>query len=107
MPNRMRWCHVLLNPQLAQGVRTGSSNLGSVRLLGLFIAVLWMSGCTAIKPLPIAARAGDSITIALGSQEGMTKTNTTSIDPSEKTRRARVNITKPGTLSSPKTIFVS
>lgn len=77
MPNWVRWCHVLSIPQLAQGMRTGSSNLDGVRLLGLLVAVLWMSGCTAIKPLPIAARAGDSITIALGSQEGMTKTNTT------------------------------
>lgn len=46
-------------------------------VLALPLIILWMSGCTAIKPLPIAARAGDSITIALGSQEGMTKNNTT------------------------------
>ena len=43
----------------------------------LSIALLWMlGGCVAIQPFPNAARAGDTITLAAGSQDGMTKSNT-------------------------------
>jgi len=40
------------------------------------VIVVLLSGCTAIQPLPIAARAGDTVTMAIGSQDGMDKTNT-------------------------------
>jgi hypothetical protein len=44
----------------------------------IFAAVLVMlQGCVAIQTFPIAARAGDTITLAVGSPDGMTKTNTT------------------------------
>jgi hypothetical protein len=36
-----------------------------------------LTGCVALQPLPHAARSGDTITLALGSVEGMTKSNVT------------------------------
>lgn len=33
-------------------------------------------GCTAVQPFPHSARAGDTITLAVGSPEGMTRANT-------------------------------
>lgn len=46
---------------------------------GIFwtVIVIILSGCSATQPLPIAARSGDTITLALGSLEGLTTTNTT------------------------------
>jgi hypothetical protein len=38
-----------------------------------------LAGCTALNPLPIAARAGDTVTIAVGSPDNMTKGNTTAV----------------------------
>jgi hypothetical protein len=46
------------------------------KLLALLSLVL-ASGCTVIAPFPLAARAGDTITLAVGSQDGMNRTNTT------------------------------
>lgn len=43
-------------------------------LIGL-LAVL--GGCVALQPLPTAARAGDTIALAVGSADGMMATNTT------------------------------
>jgi hypothetical protein len=40
-------------------------------LCGYFVA-----GCTALQPFPVAARAGDTIMLALGSPDGMTRSNT-------------------------------
>jgi hypothetical protein len=40
-------------------------------------ALLLLQGCVAIQSFPTVARAGDTITLALGSAEGMTKNNTT------------------------------
>ncbi len=47
-----------------------------VGLCLLLVAVVF-SGCAATNPLPMAARAGDTITLAVGSAEGMTTNNTT------------------------------
>lgn len=43
----------------------------------LIIAASILMGCTTTQPLPIAARSGDTITLALGSQVGMKTVNTT------------------------------
>lgn len=47
--------------------------------LGIILLGLILSGCATTNPLPIAARAGDTITLAVGSPEGMTSepSNTT------------------------------
>lgn len=43
--------------------------------LFLFAFVL-LQGCVAVQTFPIAARAGDTITLAVGSPDGMTRNNT-------------------------------
>lgn len=43
----------------------------------LIISTLLVSGCTAFNTYPRSARAGDSITLAVGSPDGMTSSNTT------------------------------
>lgn len=50
---------------------------GIFRIFMTMVAVFIMVGCAAVQPLPVAARAGDTITLALGSQEGMMRSNTT------------------------------
>ena len=48
------------------------------RILSLLIVVgLLGTGCTALKTFPQAARAGETITLAVGSPDGMTRANTT------------------------------
>lgn len=45
--------------------------------LCIFAAVFFlMQGCVAVQTFPTAARAGDTLTLAVGSPDGMTKTNT-------------------------------
>lgn len=51
----------------------------------LVLASSLVAGCVAVQPLPIAARSGDTITLALGSQEGMTTANTTATFTSDST----------------------
>lgn len=46
-------------------------------LIAIIVAAYVLSGCTAINTMPIAARAGDTITVAVGSPEVMTPSNTT------------------------------
>jgi hypothetical protein len=41
------------------------------------LAALWLSGCIGLDAFPVAARAGDTVTLALGSPEGMNRGNTT------------------------------
>lgn len=48
-------------------------------LLFCFFAIAILSGCTAVNSLPTAARAGDTVTFAVGSPDNMTKTNTTAV----------------------------
>jgi len=40
-------------------------------------SVLLLQGCVAVQTFPLAARSGDTITLAVGSPDGMTKNNTT------------------------------
>jgi len=42
----------------------------------VFVSLLFLQGCVSLKTYPIVARSGDTITIAVGSAEGMTKANT-------------------------------
>lgn len=48
-----------------------------VRLYITLLVLLVIHGCTATQPFPIAARAGDTITLAIGSLDGATKDNLT------------------------------
>ena len=48
-----------------------------VRLYIILLALLVVQGCVAVQSFPLAARAGDTITIAAGSVDGMSKSNTT------------------------------
>lgn len=49
---------------------------GLLRGIGLlFLAVL--TGCTAVQPFPTGAKAGDTISLAVGSADGMRRDNTT------------------------------
>ncbi len=45
-------------------------------LISTFVAIILLPGCTGLDAFPIAARAGDTITLALGSPEGMGRDNT-------------------------------
>ena len=46
-------------------------------VLVLIIAGFFGTGCTALKTFPQAARGGDTIALAVGSPDGMTRANTT------------------------------
>lgn len=48
-------------------------------LLFCSAAIAILSGCTALNSLPTAARAGDTVTLAVGSPDNMTTTNTTAV----------------------------
>jgi len=43
----------------------------------LSVTLLVLQGCVAVQSFPTVARAGDTITLAVGSPDGMTKANTT------------------------------
>jgi len=43
----------------------------------LLIVSVVFSGCTMVSPFPLVARSGDTITLAVGSADGMNKSNTT------------------------------
>lgn len=49
----------------------------ALRLVLIVAAWFQATGCTTIQPLPLAARAGDTIMLSVGSPEGMTTENTT------------------------------
>ena len=46
-------------------------------LIGTIAVAMMLSGCVAYNSLPVAARAGDTITVAIGSADGATTSNTT------------------------------
>lgn len=48
-----------------------------LRLISLMMVCLLAIGCTTIQTFPIAARPGDTISLAVGSQDGMDTGNTT------------------------------
>ncbi|HFD80724.1 MAG TPA: hypothetical protein ENK05_10095 [Gammaproteobacteria bacterium] len=52
-------------------------NMTQLAGAALLACLTAMAGCTAIQPFPMAARAGDTITLAVGSQDGMDRSNTT------------------------------
>ena len=52
-------------------------NLAAILSLVVSILVLGLSGCTALKTFPQTARAGDTVALAVGSPDGMTRANTT------------------------------
>ncbi|MCK5091252.1 MAG: hypothetical protein KAR30_01880, partial [Gammaproteobacteria bacterium] len=43
----------------------------------LLILISIVTGCVSIQPFPNAAKSGETITLAVGSPEGMTKDNIT------------------------------
>ena len=45
--------------------------------LFLFFFIFFLQGCVATQSFPTVARSGDTITLAVGSPDGMTKSNTT------------------------------
>ena len=47
------------------------------RFLAVLAVLLAVSGCVSLQPFPNAARSGDTITLAVGSADGMTAENTT------------------------------
>lgn len=58
--------------------RMGLTAFSSLNLSLCFIAsILVLQGCVGVQSFPLAARAGDTITIAAGSVDGMTSSNTT------------------------------
>lgn len=44
--------------------------------IAILAAILFLQGCAAIQPLPQAARGGDTIALAVASQDGMNEFNT-------------------------------
>jgi hypothetical protein len=50
---------------------------GWFAVTALLSAVIVTTGCVAVRSFPMSARAGDTITLAVGSPDGMTPTNTT------------------------------
>lgn len=55
--------------------------MGAFRRFGLVLLMgtVFLYGCVAFNTLPIAARPGDTITVAIGSADGATTANTTAI----------------------------
>lgn len=47
-----------------------------VRVYIILLALLVIQGCVAVQSFPTIARAGDTITLSVGSADGMTKSNT-------------------------------
>ena len=43
--------------------------------LALLLAFIYLQGCLAVQSFPTAARAGDTVTLAIGSLEGANKNN--------------------------------
>jgi len=48
-----------------------------VYLVVIFLSAIFLNGCVAVQSFPLAARAGDTVTLAVGSADGLTKDNTT------------------------------
>jgi hypothetical protein len=46
-------------------------------IIFLVSTIIFLNGCTAYKVFPYEAKAGDTITLAVGSPDGMTRANTT------------------------------
>jgi len=61
-----------------------------IRLLPL---VLLLGGCMALQPFPQAARSGDTVTLAVGSFDGMTRVNTQAFFVSDADPLTQVDLT--------------
>ena len=57
------------------------------------VGAIFLGGCTAYKTFPNAARAGDTITLAVGSPDGMTRGNTTATFISEADPENQIDVT--------------
>jgi hypothetical protein len=50
--------------------------ISRIYLIILSFSLLVLQGCVAVQPFPTVARAGDTVTLAVGSAEGMVKSST-------------------------------
>lgn len=58
----------------------------------LLLLMLWLGGCVAIQPFPNYARSGDTVTLAVGPQDGMNRANTQVWFTSDATPSSPMNI---------------
>jgi len=61
-------------------------------LIFSIVILFCLQGCVAVQTFPTAARAGDTVTLAVGSAEGMTKENTTVIYIPDASPESPINI---------------
>lgn len=54
-----------------------TSSLSYLNPVCVIIALAVLNGCVALQPFPMAGQAGDTITLAVGSADGMNSSNTT------------------------------
>lgn len=59
----------------------------------LVLGAVFLGGCTAYKTFPNAVRAGDTITLTVGSPDGMTRANTTATFISEADPENQIDVT--------------
>ncbi len=57
------------------------------------IFVITLSGCIGLKTFPQAARGGDTVALAVGSADGMSRANTTAIFVSDSAPNSPINLT--------------
>lgn len=62
-------------------------------LIASFLAIILSSGCIALKTFPQAARGGDTVALAVGSADGMTRANTTATFVSDSAPNTPINLT--------------
>jgi hypothetical protein len=64
-----------------------------IKSLALLLAFIYLEGCVAVQSFPTAARAGDTVTLAIGSLEGANKNNLTVFFESDSNPGVQVDIT--------------
>lgn len=60
---------------------------------GICILAMAMSGCISMKTFPQAARAGDTVALAVGSADGMARVNTTAVFVPDSATNSPINLT--------------
>ena len=60
-------------------IQSGITKNNLLQLCKLIGTCLFISGCVAMQPFPNIARSGDTVLVAVGSPDGMTKLNTTAL----------------------------
>lgn len=65
----------------------------TISALATCILAMTLSGCIALQTFPQAARGGDTVSLAVGSADGMTRANTTATFVSDSTPNAPINLT--------------